>query len=274
MITDSDRHPAYPQLKNCFLGKMGLIQREEIHIHILQFNDGPTPLSRFLSQLSPDERRQYRHFKLESRRREFLLSRLMIRRLMAAYLNREFRDIAIVYQAKGKPFMEGSFLRFNLSHTQGLIACSFSQREVGIDVEKINVLDRRDWLLLARRYFSPMEFEYLFSQPKDCQPLTFLRIFTRKEAYVKVLGRGLCCPLAGFSVPLPPEGGANSGSLEYFTPTIVGEDHYCLSHVAENPENIPLRYKIRYWDEGYLAEALMKGLSQTPWESQIASTAL
>ena len=274
MIIDSDRYLTYPRLTNSFLGNMKLIQRDEIHVHILRFNDGPTSLNRFLPLLSSDERKQYRHFTLESRRWEFLRSRLMIRRLIAIYLNREFHDIAFAYQPKGKPFVESSLLRFNLSHTQGLIACSFSWREVGVDVEKINVLDRQDWFLMAQRYFSPVEFEYLSSQPKDWQPLTFLRIFTRKEAYVKVLGLGLCIPLAGFSVPLPPEGKADSGSLEYFTPTIIGEDHYCLSHVAKNPENVSLQYKIHYWDEGSLAEALIKGHSRIPSESRFVPTAL
>ncbi|HTC20098.1 MAG TPA: 4'-phosphopantetheinyl transferase superfamily protein [bacterium] len=234
---------------------------DEIHIHLLRLHEGPTLLSSFLPLLSPDERTHYRHFQLESRRREFLGSRLMIRRLAATYLSEGWGDIEFGCQAKGKPFVKGSPLRFSLSHSGSLIACSFGWREVGIDVERIDCLGPQDWALLAERYFSPAEYQYLFSQPRDRRPLAFVRIFTRKEAYVKALGQGLGLPFKSFTVPLPPEGRAGLQSLEYLTfPGAM--QGCCLSHVAENKEKVPLRYQIHSWDEALLADALKKETSR------------
>jgi 4'-phosphopantetheinyl transferase len=240
---------------------------DEIHIHFLRLHDGLTPLSSFLSRLSPDESGQYHRFEGKDRRREFLASRLMIRRLTAGYLNKGLGDVTFGYSEKGKPFVKGSALHFSLSHSGPWVACSFGWREVGIDVEKMDPSGRPDWVPLAKRYFSLPEYQYLYSQPPDRRPLAFLRIFTRKEAYVKALGLGLGLPFESFTVPLPPQGRAQPGSFEYFTP-LGDEEGYCLSHVAQNNENIPLRYQTHYWDEALLADALRKATSRAVSESQ------
>ena len=45
---------------------------------------------------------------------------------------------ALIYGEHGKPaFSEHTELHFNLSHTDGLAVCAFSDRAVGVDVEKI-----------------------------------------------------------------------------------------------------------------------------------------
>jgi 4'-phosphopantetheinyl transferase len=92
-------------------------------------------------------------------------------------------------------------LRFNLSHSGpfGLVGWAW-HREVGVDVEVWHPL--RDQAALVRRYFAPGEIAAWERLPPPLQHAAFFNLWTRKEAYIKGLGRGLSLPLASFEVAL------------------------------------------------------------------------
>jgi hypothetical protein len=93
-------------------------------------------------------------------------------------------------------------LRFNISHTDGLIACAVTiGREVGVDVET-----RRPSLLhdVAGRHFAPREVSDLRSLPELEQDRVFFDYWTLKEAYIKARGFGLALPLGDFAFKLNP----------------------------------------------------------------------
>jgi 4'-phosphopantetheinyl transferase len=238
--------------------KIAPVEKGEIHIHLLRTDAAllHDPIIDFLSVLPPDEREQYLRFGSESRRREFLLSRLLLRRLLSFYLNMDMKDFRFEFGNKGKPFIEGSRLKFNLSHTDGLIACSFCWNDVGIDVENTDVQARPNCRLLAERFFSPQELEYFDSQQKESQPLAFFKIFTLKEAHLKAMGVGLNFPMTGFTVPLPLVEHSRTGRWEYFSKAIESGD-YCLAHVTNNPEFISFKYKLYHRAEQYLTSSYM-----------------
>ncbi len=102
----------------------------------------------------------------------------------------------------GRPEIEqpkdAMWMKFNLSHTNGLIACIVARdREVGVDVED---RERRGRLLnVADRYFSPSEVEALRALPENEQLDRFFLYWTLKESYIKARGMGLAIPLSQFS---------------------------------------------------------------------------
>jgi 4'-phosphopantetheinyl transferase len=89
-------------------------------------------------------------------------------------------------------------LRFNLSHTRGLVACGVAcGHDIGVDVERI---DREVALLgVARHVFSERENAGLLSLSGSAQRLRFFELWTLKEAYVKAIGKGLAAPLKSIS---------------------------------------------------------------------------
>jgi len=108
----------------------------------------------------------------------------------------------------GKPFLRDSpdpQLQFNISHSGGLTLFGFSRMgELGVDVEEITL--RKDPDRLVRRFYSPAEQEYYFSRDPSERNLLFHTLWTRKEAVVKAMGRGLGLGLSTFSVvPLGEE---------------------------------------------------------------------
>jgi len=74
--------------------------------------------------------------------------------------------------------------------------------ELGVDVEHI----RADFASedVARRFFSRAEVEVFNALPKEEQVAAFFRCWTRKEAYIKAIGKGLSQALDAFDVTLAP----------------------------------------------------------------------
>jgi phosphopantetheinyl transferase len=222
---------------------------DAVHIHLLRIKEIFPGLLAFLSE---EDQARIRGFSLEARRQEYLWSRLLIRELAGFYLKKDPDNLRFGLRKGGKPILEGSRLRFNLSHTQELIACSFSWHEVGIDIEKIDLSlgalqrGRR----LAERYFSGQEKDFLRAQPLETQGLAYFQIFTMKEAYVKASGHGLRLPFNLFSIPLIFGRSCQSGRWSWLS-QIVGSAQYSLAQVTDNPRRRPLEHKIYEWDEPF-----------------------
>jgi 4'-phosphopantetheinyl transferase len=115
----------------------------------------------------------------------------------------EAKVIDFAAGADGKPQLAGaaatSELCFNLSHSAGwgLVGWSW-RRDIGVDVEAWRVM--RDAAALVRRYFSAAEIAAWEALPQEPREQAFFNLWTRKEAYVKALGRGLSLPLHSFDV--------------------------------------------------------------------------
>ena len=101
-------------------------------------------------------------------------------------------------------------LRFNLSHTDGLVVCLVAvEREIGVDVEH-TARAGSVGIEIAERFSSPSEVAELRSLPFADQRSRFFDYWTLKEAYIKARGLGLHLPLDQFSfhlglTPVTPE---------------------------------------------------------------------
>ena len=148
-----------------------------------------------------------------------------------------------------------SRLRFNVSHTEGLVVCLVSRgRELGVDAESLR--RERHWLDLAERFFAPAEARALREVPAARRALRFLEYWTLKESYVKARGRGLTLPLSSFWFDLP----APAGIRVRFTPAVdddaarwqfsldrVGAGHVVATAVDRAGAS---RVRIRYYEVG------------------------
>ncbi len=96
-------------------------------------------------------------------------------------------------------------LRFNISHTRGLVACLVTTRvDCGVDVETRRRLADVD--VIARRVLSPPELADLMDLPDDLRPARFVRYWTLKEAYAKARGLGLALPFEQITFRLGADG--------------------------------------------------------------------
>jgi 4'-phosphopantetheinyl transferase len=157
--------------------------------------------------LSPDEHERMARLVFERDRRRFLLTRALVRTMLSRYANVAPADWSFIANVHGRPEIVDRprgvpDLRFNLSHTDGLIACAVTiGREVGVDVEHIG---RRLTHDVAGRFFAPREVNDLHALPADEQDKVFFDYWTLKEAYIKARGFGLALPLGDFAFTLSP----------------------------------------------------------------------
>lgn len=153
------------------------------------------------------------------------MRRVRLCNILSRYLKCDPSEIKIGLKAQGKPFLEKeshSRLKFNQSHSENfvLIAINWDQ-EIGVDVERLRDLPKRD--RLAKRYFSVDECEALQNAKEAERTKIFFYIWTRKEACLKALGKGLSVDLKSFSVGFgPTETWSNASSnlfVKNFMPT-------------------------------------------------------
>ncbi len=168
-----------------------------------RFTD-PDELARYREALTEDERRKTDRFRFARDRQLCLIARILVRTTLSRYDGVEASNWRFRANRYGRPAIEtpASSLRFNLSHTAGLVVCLVSRdREVGVDVEPRS--RSGEWLDLASRFFSPREAAGLREVEVSERPRRFLEYWTLKEAYIKARGMGLAIPLADFSFDLP-----------------------------------------------------------------------
>ena len=98
-------------------------------------------------------------------------------------------DERIAYGENEKPFLaDCPGIHFNLSHSGERVMCVISPFEVGCDVEII----KGDRGRLAERFFLPEESAWIkHFESLEMQTEAFYRLWTLKECYMKVTGRGM-----------------------------------------------------------------------------------
>ncbi len=182
-----------------------ILAPRELHLWRARCDEGLEALQHYQELLSTDERQRAGRFAIERARRDFIVSRGMLRELLATYLNVRPADIVLRNGIHGKPHIAmddaESTVRFNVSHSKGFAVYAFSLRaEVGVDVEQIRAeFPGRE---IAERFFSEQEVAALGKLPPERSSGAFFTCWTRKEAYVKARGGGLQIPLRSFSVGL------------------------------------------------------------------------
>lgn len=125
-----------------------------------------------------------------------LFGELLIRRLVCEKLGIPNRDLAISFEDKGKPFVMGYPVHFNMSHSGVWVVAAVASAPVGIDIEQM----KRSRLEVARRFFTEMEYMDLMNKPEPDRTEYFYTLWTLKESYLKAVGRGLTLPLNSFTV--------------------------------------------------------------------------
>lgn len=156
--------------------------------------------------LSEAEHARAGAFRREEDARTFCRTRVFLRRVLSRYLEVPPRELRIGQSKAGKPcLLDGANLKFNLSHcpTTALLALTVDD-DVGADVEDVQPVP--GLARIAQEMLTAEEAGMiLVAEEQECL-VRFLRAWTRKEAILKALGKGLGLPSGSFSVPLQASG--------------------------------------------------------------------
>ena len=100
----------------------------------------------------------------------------------------------------GKPYLKNySNVHFNLSHSEGYVACAVSDSPVGVDIEYVTDID----LNLAKQFFYGTEYEYILNN--NDQRKAFFELWVLKESYMKMTGLGFRLALDEFCIEINDE---------------------------------------------------------------------
>lgn len=186
-------------------GTESTLRTGEVHVWIAELTPALLP-ARFETTMSGDEKSRAAKFVFEHDRRRYTAAHGILRDILGRYLGKKPRIIAFSSNGFGKPFLledgESDGLCFNMSHAGELVVVALVRdRLIGVDVEFIRPLQELD--ALAEHYFSLQERALLANcSPADREQI-FFTCWTRKEAYIKAVGKGLSLPLNSFDVSMP-----------------------------------------------------------------------
>jgi 4'-phosphopantetheinyl transferase len=181
--------------------------RREAHIWCV-FPDALTDLvllNAYRDLMCSQERDRQQRCHFEKGQREYLITRALVRTTLSRYVKIDPCSWRFQKNAYGKPEIVYPRnilpLRFNLSHTDGLIACLVVlDREAGVDVEDT---ERAGMTVeIANQFFSPSEAQALSALPVNAQRQRFFEYWTLKESYIKARGMGVSLPFERFSFHL------------------------------------------------------------------------
>ncbi len=189
-------------------------KRVVVRFSVMSLNRYRYFLARFASDLSEAELSRARRYRRSEDSDRFILGRICIRRLSATHLGIEPRAVTILQTPAGKPYLEpspptsGELLEFNLSHSGERLLLAWSiGLPVGVNVERVKTIRRRELLQMAATAFSPAELKIVISAAPSEAARIFYRIWVRKEATLKAEGVGLGFRAQSFSVANPTREG-------------------------------------------------------------------
>ena len=183
-------------------------------VKLLQLPDRRTIISALSEDLYSAWKERHKNARDEHTARASLAGILL---LQFAGVEKDF-----FYDHNGRPGSHNSHIDFNITHTDKLVLCAVETDEadtkidenppdtpyypeksvhedyqkrlfpnrcrIGLDAENLGRLSSVRICPIADRWFSQNEREFFLAKPND---LTFLRIWTRKEALAKWTGEGL-----------------------------------------------------------------------------------
>jgi 4'-phosphopantetheinyl transferase len=137
----------------------------------------------------------YQSFVAESRKKQWLAYRLLVKDLLKP------DEFPVEYDASGKPYLAGSDFHISVTHTDDLAAVIISQHaKVGIDIERI-----RPRIEKVRDKFLHPEESACIVKEKELEQLTLA--WCAKEALYKLYGQRNLDFRENIRVSLPAEAG-------------------------------------------------------------------
>lgn len=152
---------------------------------------------KWFSHMSEEKQKKVSRFKNIERKKCSVAGEKLVKEFISNALTLAPEDIEILTDRNGKPYIENCPIHFNISHCKNVIACAFSEKEIGIDIEKIKPIP----LNVLKRFFSEKEQEFVLGKTQNYDFSVdyntpeilerFYKIYTLKEAICKKSGVGI-----------------------------------------------------------------------------------
>ena len=173
------------------------LDARQVHVWISRTNLPRTAVEGLKRTLSAEELERAKLLRFEERRNQFLVSRGLLRIILARYAERPANELVFSLEPGGKPRLadggEPSRLQFNLGHSGTICVIAITRLEmVGVDVEEAR--SDIDMDAVARRILTGREWAEFNRLNAVKRPSWFYSVWSKKEAFVKAMGVGMAMP--------------------------------------------------------------------------------
>jgi len=153
-------------------------------------------LNYLLTFVSKEKKEQINRYYFNVDKKLSLYADLIVRVIACKTFGLTNKDIDFFKSEYGKPNLN-NYLNFhyNVSHTRNAIAVVVSDSQVGVDIEKIREAEFK----IVNRFFTQPEIEFIDNTVAESKKRFYI-VWTKKEAYIKYIGKGLHIPLNSFNV--------------------------------------------------------------------------
>ena len=167
-------------------------------VHLFWSEPSAEALPDLTPLLSAEEVAMGNRFRFERHRILYLFAHGVLRKVLATHTGIDPRALEFEQVGNGRPELRGREVRFNLSHTAGMVLIGVTrEHDLGVDAEHVDGERGRDELL-ATRVFTPRE---LTAWRTETDAMGFFDRWTLKESYIKARGDGLSLDLRRFGFP-------------------------------------------------------------------------
>lgn len=182
-------------------------------------------LSRAFEAMGDERKAETLTLVSENKRKQKIAADMLCRQMLADASGISSDALVFAKSEKGKPYAVNCPMKFSISHCGGLVICAVSEKEIGVDIEKIR--DIR--LKAAEKFASKNELGYIGNSLER-----FFEIWTLKEAFFKCKGTGLGADIKNASFVIDGSGNitcSESGYKTFFDKTFDG--HICSVCIKE-----------------------------------------
>ena len=154
--------------------------------------------------MSRERRNKCDGFRFQADKDLCIVSDMLLRQVLSEKTGIEPKELIFDRSENGKPYLSGNDYYFNISHSGDIAAVAVNEScPVGIDVERIRPVAAR----IAKRVFSEDDIHFVFEssvipdgQLEDRETLLrFFKVWTYKEAFVKMTGEGISDNIKNYS---------------------------------------------------------------------------
>lgn len=170
---------------------MRVLNQSIIHIWHTRFEDHVKKYELFQSWLAPEEKIRAETLAIPYRQ-SFIISRGVLRDLLAHYSEQPPQQLKLSYSVSGKPLLinPAQSIEFNLSHSKNILVYAFTfDTPVGIDIEFINHRIHID--KIAYRFLPAYEYDRIQLSQGIKKLEEFFNAWVRNEALIKAMGNTL-----------------------------------------------------------------------------------
>ncbi len=139
-------------------------------------------IAEWFDMMSDERKETVRKLKIPQKQKAKIVADNLCRNAISDFCGIANDKIEFGISKNGKPYAKSLDIHFNISHSGDMVVCAVSDKEIGIDIEKIREINPR----ASEKFACKKEIEYINSHKNG-----FFEIWTLKEAYFKCISTGL-----------------------------------------------------------------------------------